>query len=367
MNAQQKKNGWFFNKNIIDEINSVPEEEIMIEERANSITENPAKKQKEEIEELKRLISEKDELVEQVKKETDLEKQRLTKETEKYKQALLRTGEEKAENRRHIQELESEVRRNRQEIQRLQENKETGYLKEQLDQAEEEVSSLKASLENYQSLEADLQEAKQQIREFTMNQKDQELYQHEVVQKFEQRVDGLLNDLQEKEELIAQLDQMIVEKDQMILEKEDIVQQLIIDQKHQDSVVESERIAQLQNQITSLKNENEQLKQEAIHSQHEIGEVLNSARRQANRMVEKAKLDAQRIVKDSEAELQTIHDRAKEISCEVDESRQTILSIYEELKSRVDQLAQSNVPDLEEIKGRYEYPKVSVMSRKEFQ
>lgn len=367
MNAQQKKNGWFFNKNIIDEINSVPEEEIMIEERPNSITENPAKKQKEEMEELKRLISEKDELVEQVKKETDLEKQRLTKETEKYKQALLRTGEEKAENRRHIQELEAEVRRNRQEIQRLQENKETGYLKEQLDQAEEEVSSLKASLENYQSLEADLQEAKQQIREFTMNQKDQELQRHEVVQKFEQRVDSLLNDLQEKEELIAQLDQMIVEKDQMILEKEDIVQQLIIDQKHQDSVVESERIAQLQTQITNLKNENEQLKQEAVHSQHEIGEVLISARRQANRMVEKAKLDAQRIVKDSEAELQTIHDRAKEISCEVDESRQTILSIYEELKSRVDQLAQSNVPDLEEIKGRYEYPKVSVMSRKEFQ
>lgn len=367
MNAQQKKNGWFFNKNIIDEINSVPEEEIMIEERPNNITENPAKKQKEEMEELKRLISEKDELVEQVKKETDLEKQRLTKETEKYKQALLRTGEEKAENRRHIQELEAEVRRNRQEIQRLQENKETGYLKEQLDQAEEEVSSLKASLENYQSLEADLQEAKQQIREFTMNQKDQELQRHEVVQKFEQRVDSLLNDLQEKEELIAQLDQMIVEKDQMILEKEDIVQQLIIDQKHQDSVVESERIAQLQTQITNLKNENEQLKQEAVHSQHEIGEVLISARRQANRMVEKAKLDAQRIVKDSEAELQTIHDRAKEISCEVDESRQTILSIYEELKSRVDQLAQSNVPDLEEIKGRYEYPKVSVMSRKEFQ
>ena len=25
MTAQQKKNGWFFNKNIIDEINSVPE------------------------------------------------------------------------------------------------------------------------------------------------------------------------------------------------------------------------------------------------------------------------------------------------------------------------------------------------------
>ncbi|MGM0165610.1 hypothetical protein IGI39_000552 [Enterococcus sp. AZ135] len=367
MNAQQKKNGWFFNKNIIDEINSVPEEEIMIEERPSSPTEIPAKKQTEELTELKQQLSEKEALIEQVKRDNALEKQRLTKENDKYKQALLRTGEEKAENRRQIQDLESENRRNRQEIQHLKDNKETGYLKEQLDQAEEEVSTLKASLENYQTLETELQEAQQQIREFTLNQKDEAYEHHETLQKFERQMESVMNELHEKEDLNAQLDQLIVDKDQLILEKEDLVQQVIEEQKHQDSVVESEFISQLQLQITHLQEENEQLKQEAVHSQHEIGEVLISARRQANRMVEKAKLDAQRIVKDSEAELQTIHDRAKEISCEVDESRQTIMSIYEELKSRVDQLAQSNVPNLEEIKERYEYPKVSVLSRKDHQ
>ncbi|MBO0413391.1 hypothetical protein JZO81_20235 [Enterococcus hulanensis] len=366
MNAQQKKNGWFFNKNIIDEINSVPEEEIMIEERPRTV-EQPVKKETDETAELKRAISERDHQIEQIKRDTALEKQRLTKENEKYKQALLRTGEEKAENRRQIQDLETEVRRNRQEIQRLQDNKETGYLKEQLEQAEEEVTTLKASLEQHHSLEADLEEAKKQLHEFAVSQQDGERRYQEAIQQVEHQMDSLAADLTKKEELVAQLDQLIADKDQQILEKEELVQQLIEDQKHQEAVIESEQIASLHHQIDELKTENEQLKQEAIHSQHEIGEVLISARRQANRMVEKAKMDAQRIVKDSEAELQTIHDRAKEISCEVDESRQTIMSIYEEMKTRVDQLAQSDVPDLEEIKGRYEYPKVSVMSRKEFQ
>ncbi|MGM0112742.1 hypothetical protein [Enterococcus sp. DIV0187] len=366
MTAQQKKNGWFFNKNIIDEINSVPEEEILFEEEAKILPERQTKKQIDEIGELKRLIAEKDELLEQANRNTDLEKQRLTKENEKYKQALLRTGEEKAENRRQIKDLETEVRRKRQEIQRLQDNKETGYLKEQLDQAEEEINTLKVSIEQYQSVDAELEEAKKQLHEFAMNQQDGERRYQETVQQLEDQMTTLSNDLTQKEELVAQLDQLIMDKDQQILEKEELVQQLIEDQKHQEAVIESEQITNLYHQIDELKTENEQLKQEAIHSQHEIGEVLISARRQANRMVEKAKLDAQRIVKDSEAELQTIHDRAKEISCEVDESRQTIMSIYEEMKTRVDQLAQSDVPDLEEIKERYEYPKVSVISRKEY-
>lgn len=367
MTAQQKKNGWFFNKNIIDEINSVPEEEIMIEERPHHPVEKPAPRTADEVADLKRTLAEKEELLEQIKRDTTLEKQRLNKENEKYKQTLLRTGEEKAENRRHIQDLEAEVRRNRQEIQRLQDNKETGYLKEQLDQAEEEIHTLKASLENSQALENELQETKQQLRELAMTQKDEELDHFDALQQLEQQFDSVTNELNEKEELIAQLDHIIVEKDQAILEKEAQMNQLIEEQKKHDSVMESEHIEKLQQQMTQLQKENEKLKEEAIDSQHEIGEVLISARRQANRMVEKAKLDAQRIVNDSEAELQTIHDRAKEISCEVDESRQTIMSIYEEMKSRVDQLAQRDVPDLEEIKGRYEYPKVSVMTRKEHQ
>ncbi|MFQ7236824.1 MAG: hypothetical protein ACLRPU_18275, partial [Enterococcus hulanensis] len=91
--------------------------------------------------------------------------------------------------------------------------------------------------------------------------------------------------------------------------------------------------------------------------------VLVSARKQANRMVEKAKLDAKRILQQSEEEIQTIQDRAKEISFEVDESRQAIIGIYDELKNRVDQLAQGN--EAEEVKERYDYSKVSLLARKD--
>ena len=63
MNAQQKKNGWFFSKNIIDEINSVPEEDILFEEETSALPEKYTKKQRDEISELKRLNEEKDDLL----------------------------------------------------------------------------------------------------------------------------------------------------------------------------------------------------------------------------------------------------------------------------------------------------------------
>lgn len=365
MNAQQKKNGWFFNKNIIDEINSIPEDEIMIEQRTSEVTEKNIKNQNIGIDELNQKISEKDELIEQIKREASLEKQRLMKENEKYKQAILRTGEEKAENRRQIQDLELEVRSYHQKLEHLQEDNETGYLKEQLDVSKEKITSLEASLKDVKELENELQNAKQQIQELTLSKEESDYHHQERVQKLEKKLEDFENALKEKVEQINQLDQLIADKDQEILEKEMLAQQLIEENKQQNSDIESEQLLALQSQIESLKSENEQLRQDAIYSQHEIGEVLISARRQANRMVEKAKMDAQRIVKDSETELQTIYDQAKEISCEVDESRQTIMSIYEELKKRVDQLASSKVPELREMNERYESPKFSIMSNKD--
>ena len=113
----------------------------------------------------------------------------------------------------------------------MQDNKETGYLKEQLEQAEEEVTSLKDSLKSYQTMEDELKEAKQQIHEFVMGQKDDELQHQESLQQYERQTDSLVNELHEKEELVAQLDQLIADKDQAILEKEELVQQLIEDQR----------------------------------------------------------------------------------------------------------------------------------------
>lgn len=366
MHTQQKKNGWFFNKNIIDEINSVPEEQVMYDEEAPTKSTPQGKKPSAELEKLKKELAEKEEEIEQLKKGNELEKQRLVRENEQYKQSILRTGEEKAENRRQVQDLENEVRRNRQEIQRLTEENNSGELKIQLEKANGEVTSLKESLEKYKEIEIELKEAKQQYHELTLNQKEEELHRFEKVQTLETQLSQLTAELTNKEEQITQLNQSVFTKEQQIREKEEQMRRLIDDQNHQNAVIEGELVTELQHQIMTLQKENDQMKQESVHSQHEIGEVLISARKQATRMVEKAKIDAQRIIQDSENELQTIQERAKEVSYEVDESRQAILSIYEELKSRVDHLAHNNVPDLEEIKKQYEYPKVSVMSRKDY-
>lgn len=366
MHAQQKKNGWFFNKNIIDEINSVPEDRVMYEEQEQRSSEPQPNKQSEELTKLKREIVEKDEIIEQIKKDNSLEKQRLIRENEKYKQSILRTGEEKADSRRQIQNLEAEVRQSRQEIQRLTENSESGDLKIQLEKANGEVKALNDSLKNYQDLESELKEAKQQYHELILSQKEEELHRYEKIQTLEVQISNLTIDLNKKEDLITQLDQSILNKDQMIREKEEHVRRLIEDQNQQNAVIEGELVTELQHQIMTLQKENDQVKQESIHSQHEIGEVLISARKQANRMVEKAKMDAQRIIQDSENELQIIQERAKEVSYEVDESRQAILGIYDELKNRVDHLAHNDVPDLGEIKKQYDYPKASGLARKNY-
>ena len=116
MSAQHKKNGgWFFNKNIIDEINAVPEEVIIQEdgEKKTRLLEKQPLQKRDEITDLKQRLLEKEEDFKQYKKESTLENQRLARENENYKQLLLRNGEEKAQTRRQIQDLEAEIRRNR--------------------------------------------------------------------------------------------------------------------------------------------------------------------------------------------------------------------------------------------------------------
>lgn len=88
MVAQQKKSGWFFNKNIIDEINSVPEEKVETETQSQTQAPTPtqakpapalkmvsdntvpelSEKQTEEVKELKRLIFEKNKFYRSIKK-----------------------------------------------------------------------------------------------------------------------------------------------------------------------------------------------------------------------------------------------------------------------------------------------------------
>lgn len=330
MSAQQKRNGgWFFNKNILDEINSVPEEVIRNEEegKVTKLPERQPSKEAEEIAELKRLIFEKEQSFMEYKKETALERQRLVKENENFKQNILRNGEEKTQNRRQIQDLEAQARRNREEIKRLKNNEEFERIKTEMDQLREENLSLKTSLGQFRTLEVELQDVQQQYNELLVKQKGEESEHLNTIQQLEKQTISL----HDKEKELIQINQLIQEK-------ETVIQHLLEEQ--QDQSIEGEVVSELQLQLMAIQKENEQLKNEASHSQQEIGEVLISARKQANRMIEKAKLDAKRILEQSEEEIKIFQDRAKEISFEVDESRQNVLIIYEELKKCVDRLSE---------------------------
>ncbi|MBO0450942.1 hypothetical protein [Candidatus Enterococcus murrayae] len=358
MNAQQKKNGWFFNKNIIDEINSVPED-VMV----NTPVMPTIDTKNDEVAELKQRLAEKEEAFEQYKNDIKEEKRRLIRENESYKQTILKNGEEKTQNRHQIQNLEAEIRQNRKEIQSLQENQKSGDLKEKLDKAENRIMELNASLEHYQTVENELDRYKEKYHEIEMQQKFVDSQHQNAVQKIEKQLLEAQQTIQEKEETIHQVERGFNEREQSIQEKEALIQRLLEEQR--DSSIEGEVVSDLQRQIMVIQKENDKLKQEAQYSQHEIGEVLVAARKQANRMVEKAKLDAQRIIKHSEEEIQTIQERAKEISFEVDESRQAIMVIYDELKTRVDQLAKNEVVLAEEASkfDYFDYSKLSASSK----
>ena len=359
MSAQQKKSGWFFNKNIIDEINSVPEDMVKDnEQNVTSLPERLTTKQSWEIKELKRLIFEKEQVFQNYKKEMATKNQQLTKENENYRQSVLRMGEEKVQNGRQIQDLETEVRRLQREIHRLEENKEMRTLEENLTQAKKEIDSLRSSLDHLRSVEAEVQESKQKYNELLMERNAESGQRQEKISGLEKQLEALTAEMTKSEEQVLQLDQLVNEKNQLI-------EQLLQEQEQQNIAIEGEVVSELQHQLMVIQKENDQLKQDAILSQQEIGEVLISARKQANRMVEKAKLDAQRIIQNSESEMQTIHDRAKEISFEVEESRQAILGIYEELKSRTDQLMLRKLPNTEEVKERYDFSKTTIMAHKD--
>ena len=356
MVAQQKKSGWFFNKNIIDEINSVPEERVENEEQTppaaqaqtqakpapalkmvsdNTIPETP-EKQAEEIKELKRLIFEKEQVLQKYKKEMSAQTQQLTKENDNYRQSVLRMGEEKAQNRRQIQDLEAEVQRARQEVQRLKETQELDQLRQQLEQALAENEKLKDSVAHLATVEQELEEIHEEHQALVAQQKDEEIQRLEKIHQLEGQIDELIAEINEKDEEYSQLDKVIVEKDQAM-------DQMAEEQEAKE--LQEKELLDLREKVAELRAENEQLKKEAVSAQQEIGEVLISARKQANRMVEKSKMEAYRIIEEAKKELAMINEQAKEISEEVNESRQSVASMYEELQTRVNILAQGKMQE----------------------
>lgn len=101
----------------------------------------------------------------------------------------------------------------------------------------------------------------------------------------------------------------------------------------------SKEIHDLKETITSLREENEALKSENEQFQIEISEVLVFARRKANRTIQEAKIEAERMVRTTEVRIDAIHDRAKEILFEVAETKESVVGLFDDLHNQVHQLS----------------------------
>lgn len=98
-------------------------------------------------------------------------------------------------------------------------------------------------------------------------------------------------------------------------------------------------LLQAKQQINDLLLKNQSLQEEALKSQQEIGEVMVSAKKEANRIISEAQVEAKHMINSAELEMLNIGNRAKNISNEVEESKNEIMTIYRELEERLGKLS----------------------------
>jgi len=124
----------------------------------------------------------------------------------------------------------------------------------------------------------------------------------------------------------------IVELQRELAEKE----AQVTDHLTKDPSVET---VELQGKIDALKEENAALQIENEQFQIEISEVLVFARRKANRTIQEAKIESERMVRMTEMRIDAIHDRAKEILFEVNETKESVVGLFDDLHNQVYQLS----------------------------
>ena len=212
--------------------------------------------------------------------------------------------------------------------------------KDQLKQQQEaQQQATKLMAENLE-----LSEEKKKAYEKT--EKEQKTLQTTVNQLEEEANTAKEQWAQEKQSYENQLAELLQRKDQEFVRQEQIIIDLtrqLAEQEQQaptDSMSEfSEERAVLQEKIDTLEEENAALQIENEQFQTEISEVLVFARRKANRTIQEAKIESERMVRMTEMRIDAIHDRAKEILLEVNETKESVIGLFDDLHNQVHQLS----------------------------
>ncbi|MGM0125876.1 hypothetical protein IGI37_003277 [Enterococcus sp. AZ194] len=212
---------------------------------------------------------------------------------------------------------------------------------------EQELSNMKAELEELKSGNTDTS-AQAEIAELKKENEQLKAQASEVVATetvdLSGEVEALNNEIvrltADKMELNEQVRQLTSKNQELqVLLKEKDVQI----QKSNEGEVDSEALLKAKRQINDLVEQNEVLKQEVVESQQEIGEVLVSAKKQANQMLEEAHVEAKHMISTAELELENIGSRAKKIFIEVEDSKEQVVNMYNEMQSKINQLVEGSL------------------------
>lgn len=257
--------------------------------------------------------------------DTEAEKKELEK-TEGETSMADKQGKNEQDKETTIEQLTFEINELLVENERLVTLQEKAA-KKQEEQVQQLTVANGTAQERIQALEMQAKTTGEEIRKTVVHRMEQqaaaekETYEQQLAQQARQ----FEQDLAKKEVLLAQLTKQLTENEQLL--------------KNQQKNEVSEEASALQATIEALREENEALKTENEQFQTEISEVLVFARRKANRTIQEAKIESDRMIRTTEMRIDGIHDRAKEILFEVAEAKVSVVGLFDDLHHQVNQLS----------------------------
>ncbi len=107
--------------------------------------------------------------------------------------------------------------------------------------------------------------------------------------------------------------------------------------------VQEEEAAALRKTVKELQKENQELQKENQQFQAEMRDILLFARKKADRTLEEAQVEAERMIYNAEMRLNIAHRTAKEILDEVSDTKENMNTLFDYLYEQVYSLADKQV------------------------
>lgn len=240
-------------------------------------------------------------------------------ELESLNEKLQTTNKENQELTQKLADLQEQMHRLQKENQELKDKETTLSTNSDVSVDNSRVEELKKELETVLKDKSELEASLGRIQGLN----DKYSIQKNV---FESELAGLRNSYKEKEEELENLNAELETMRSLSTTGEATGNQLA-------------ELLQAKQQINDLLLKNQSLQEEALKSQQEIGEVMVSAKKEANRIISEAQVESKHMINSAELEMLNIGNRAKNISNEVEESKNEVMTIYRELEERLSKLS----------------------------